>query len=67
MSGEGMVVESVRVESKSILVRAERRLHCSECQQPIKLHSYFVVSDRLIFCYECGKRRGFVGGESYAG
>ncbi len=64
MSVEGMVVESVRVESKSILVRAERRLYCSECSGLIKIHSYFVVAGRLPLCYECGKRRGLVGGRS---
>ncbi len=61
MSVEGMVVESVKVESKSILVRAERRLCCSECSGPIKLHSYFMVVSRYPVCYECGKRLGLVG------
>ncbi len=57
------VVNMVAVEqSKSILVRAERRLCCSECSGLIKLHSYFVVAGRLPLCYECGKRRGLVGG-----
>ncbi len=61
MSAEFLVVEIVKVESKSLLVRAERRLHCSECQQPIKLHTYFMIVNRYPVCYECAKSLGLVG------